>query len=275
MGAGASVPDKIDEATCKTLAGDKFDQAKFDELKDEEGNITKEQLMGLAPSEDVSAPAEAAPASAAEEPAAPAAEEAAEAAAAPSAAAEPVTVGLKEMPAAIEAAVASGLTPLIIDSSEDHKVDTFYSYASVSVMDAKMIGLKVAKKEQSQEDSLEEARKKLVFAMKKGIPLVISMQQASPPFSDWLNNDDAFPATEVFTNSGKSLAADGAPWADKLFKPEDTADTAGIAMANPDFSVIVTSFFDKDSYAEFLFDENMGLSKFDKSLFQVIIIAEE
>ena len=26
MGAGASVPDKIDEATCKTLAGDKFDQ---------------------------------------------------------------------------------------------------------------------------------------------------------------------------------------------------------------------------------------------------------
>ena len=29
MGAGASVPDKIDLETAKTLAGDKFDEAKF------------------------------------------------------------------------------------------------------------------------------------------------------------------------------------------------------------------------------------------------------
>ena len=65
MGAGASVPDKIDAVECRGLAGDKFDQvrassalpcsllpysrpiqAKFDELKDAEGYITKEQLLG-------------------------------------------------------------------------------------------------------------------------------------------------------------------------------------------------------------------------------------
>jgi len=272
MGAGASVPDKLDEATCKTIAGDKFDQAKFDESKDADGNITKEQLMAFAPAEEAAAPAEEATAPA-EEAAAPAEEAAAPA----SAAVEAVTIPLTGLQEAIKAAQEAGLTPLVVDSSEDHKVDTFFSYGSgVCVMDAKMIGLKVAKKEATQEESLDEARKKLVFAMKKGFSLIVSMQQASPPFSDWLDNDDAFPATEVFTNSGKGLAGDaGQAFADKLFKPEDTADTAGMALSNDDFNVVLTTFFDKDSYAEFLFDDGMGLSKFGPSLFQPIIIQAE
>ena len=32
----------------KALAGDKFDQAKFDELKDADGFVTKEALLALA-----------------------------------------------------------------------------------------------------------------------------------------------------------------------------------------------------------------------------------
>jgi len=51
MGSAASLPatlpDSIDEATAKTLAGDKFDQALFDISKDESGNITKEQFTTL------------------------------------------------------------------------------------------------------------------------------------------------------------------------------------------------------------------------------------
>ena len=42
-----TLPDIIDEATCKTLAGDKFDQAVFDSSKDEAGNITKEKFTEL------------------------------------------------------------------------------------------------------------------------------------------------------------------------------------------------------------------------------------
>ena len=77
--------------------------------------------------------------------------------------------------------------------------------------------------------------------MKKGFSLIVSMQQASPPFSDWLDNDDAFPATEVFTNSGKGLAGDaGQAFADKLFKPEDTADTAGMALSNDGARIVKT-----------------------------------
>jgi len=39
------VPEKVDLETCKALAGDRFDQAKFDEFKDADGFISKEQLL--------------------------------------------------------------------------------------------------------------------------------------------------------------------------------------------------------------------------------------
>ena len=35
--------------------------------------------------------------------------------------------------------------------------------------------------------------------MKRGLTLVVSLQQGSPPFSDWLDDDDFFPAKEVKT----------------------------------------------------------------------------
>lgn len=47
MGAGASIPDEIDEAKAQELAGDKFDKAKFDELATD-GKITKAQFLEVA-----------------------------------------------------------------------------------------------------------------------------------------------------------------------------------------------------------------------------------
>ena len=46
-------------------------------------------------------------------------------------------------------------------------------------------------------------------------------------------------------------------------------------MPHDDFNVVLTTFFDAESYAEFLFDEGMGLSKFGPALFQPIIIQPE
>jgi hypothetical protein len=40
MGAGASIPDEVDEETARSLAGDKYDQAKFEELA-VDGKISK------------------------------------------------------------------------------------------------------------------------------------------------------------------------------------------------------------------------------------------
>ena len=46
--------------TVKALAGDKFDQAKFDELKDADGFVTKEALLALAAPIEPTEPTESA-----------------------------------------------------------------------------------------------------------------------------------------------------------------------------------------------------------------------
>lgn len=101
MGAGASAAaDKLDLEAVKALTGDSFDQAKFDELKDAEGFITKEALLALAPADA------AEPAAGAEE-----------AAPAPAEAPAPMTIPLPKMQETIDDVVAKGFTPLICDPS--------------------------------------------------------------------------------------------------------------------------------------------------------------
>lgn len=48
MGAAASIQNKLDEATVRQVAGAFFDQAKFDEMKDENGLVSVEQLLSAA-----------------------------------------------------------------------------------------------------------------------------------------------------------------------------------------------------------------------------------
>jgi hypothetical protein len=82
MGAGASagvnladIPDTVDEAKAKELAGDRWDQAKWDAAeKNEDGTISKETMVALATAGATAATSDAA--------AAPAADAAAEAPAA-------------------------------------------------------------------------------------------------------------------------------------------------------------------------------------------------
>jgi len=47
MGAAASLPENVTLETAKAMAGDKFDQAKFDELKNADGTISKAKLNSL------------------------------------------------------------------------------------------------------------------------------------------------------------------------------------------------------------------------------------
>jgi hypothetical protein len=70
-----------------------------------------------------------------------------------------VEVFLTDMPHAVDAAVASGLTPLVID--EKGNADTFYSYNSVMI-DSKKMGLDRSLKKIPLKTLMEEARQKLV-----------------------------------------------------------------------------------------------------------------
>ena len=133
--------------------------------------------------------------------------------------------------------------------------------------------MNVAQKKTTPEEALEEARKKLVNAMKNGHTLVVSMQQGAPSFSDWFNAEESFPALSVFTDGGLALAdndKDGPNWPTKLFK--DGEKESGIAVAREGFNVVLTSWFEADEFEEFLFDEGMGMNSFPKDLFEFIIV---
>jgi len=43
--AASTIPDKLSAEDAATFAGDRFDQTRFDELKDAEGFVTKEQFI--------------------------------------------------------------------------------------------------------------------------------------------------------------------------------------------------------------------------------------
>ena len=191
---------------------------------------------------------------------------------------QPISICLQELILTIDTVVESGLTPLILDDSHSHNVDTFFRYTPTSILDAKKCGLDVALKKKSKEESLESARQALVHAMKRGLTLVVSMQQGSPPFSLWLNHPDFFPAVEVFTRSGKALVEDER-WARQVFREEDTADTQGFAIPHKDFRVVVTSWFGTPVDArKYHFAENRafsGVTGLHECLFQVIVIKND
>ena len=69
-----------------------------------------------------------------------------------------VCVPLTGLPAAVKEALDSGLTPLIIDRSKEHVVDSFYSYSGL-LLDAKKMALEHSKGVTKDSEVLEGPRK--------------------------------------------------------------------------------------------------------------------
>ncbi|GMH57760.1 hypothetical protein TrST_g2356 [Triparma strigata] len=258
MGAGASIPDTLSIDEVKTLAGDKFDHAVYDALpKGADGKITKEAFLKLAaptPGDEpapVSAPSPAAT---------------------PAGGGTVIEVKMTELPLAVDKARAAGLTPLILDRSASHLLDTFHNYKADALLDAKMWTLKLAKKEIPQEEALEGLRSKLSYSMARGMDLVISCQSASPSFSSTLNGD-VFPL-EVFKDSGKALINDDS--ASKIITDDHAKElTSGMKMCNPEFKVQVSSHFGVDDIDDFLFAKGFGFEKVPREWFQILNIKHD
>ena len=152
---------------------------------------------------------------------------------------------------AIDQAIKDGKTPLVLDRSADHKVDTFFSYRSAIILDAKKLGLDKGMRQIPVESLMKEIRQKLVGALKNGYPLIISMQQSACDFASTFNDeaeavfkelDDLkegnkyFPK-EVFHKGGKDLVKD--EFLDKIFRDEDKEGNVAFSR-NPDtFQVVV------------------------------------
>ena len=69
---------------------------------------------------------------------------------------------LRRLKHEIADAIAAGLTPLVLDPSADHVVDTFFSYhADAIVLDAKRMSLDVAIRNTPELAALDAARKRV------------------------------------------------------------------------------------------------------------------
>jgi len=197
---------------------------------------------------------------------------------------------LMDLESSVEASFLSGLTPLIIDTSLDDKVCTFYSYQMDAViLEAKMLILESSRQPaQPLYNSMEKARKCLVNAMKFGKLLVIRLGTSSPDFRDKFNdenlgrvNDDftssnlSFFPKEVFYSGGKELHSEA--WVNRLFREEDMKPHKNFAICRESFRVCVTSQLPIEKIDECLFgasEENFGGLP-DKSLFKIISILQQ
>ena len=195
-----------------------------------------------------------------------------------------IEIELTKLPDTIEQAIANGKTPLIIDRSADHKVDTFMGYGNAIQLDAKKMGLDKSMRKIPVPDIMEEARKKLVTALKHGQTLAITMSGSVADFATVFNDESAskdhglnlevdkkayFPL-QVFENGGKNILSNET-LLNALYTKEDKELTAGLAIPKESFHVIITSHFSPDDFEDYLFGNEWGLPK-PKENYQFIII---
>ena len=192
-----------------------------------------------------------------------------------------LTIPLTDLQDTIRLAIGKGKTPLVIDNSEEDKVNTFFTYQSATMLDGKKMGLDKTLKKIPVQDIMDDARKKLVQALKFGQPLVIALTKSVTDFALTFTDEVAgangsldlqagkYIPIELFKNAGRNCVS--TEYLEALFRSEDKDQGMAISR-NPDgFHVIITSQFAPEDYDEYLFGNDWGLPK-PKENYQVIII---
>ena len=94
---------------------------------------------------------------------------------------------------AMERAHRLGKTVLLIDTSDDHICDTYFSYQASLVLEAKRMVLDVATSRKTLSEVLDECRKHLVNAMRFGQTLYIRLADSACDFSGQFSSAEDFP----------------------------------------------------------------------------------
>lgn len=184
------------------------------------------------------------------------------------------------------AAFATGLTPLIIDTSPDEKLCTYYNYQpDVILLECKNMILEYSRLPLVK--CLESARQRLVNAMKFGKLLALRMGSSAPDFKNTFHDGclhpnelptvllpgqpqpQAYFPREVLINAGKPLKSDG--WADKIFREEDMKPHKNFALCRDTFRVCLISQLKLEDIDEYLFGDKWGGLP-DRNLFQIVCI---
>jgi hypothetical protein len=157
MGGGVSLPKEYESLAPEMK--DEF-QKKFAALKEEgksDVDAVKHLMDNLIPKEHTSIP-------------------------------QQVSVKLVDLLTVVEEAIRNGKTPLIVDNSDDDKVNTFYTYRSAILLDGKKMGLDKSLHHRPVPEIMEEARGKLVASLKNGYPFVIAMTKSVTDFATTFND---------------------------------------------------------------------------------------
>ncbi|KDO16928.1 hypothetical protein SPRG_17612, partial [Saprolegnia parasitica CBS 223.65] len=147
-----------------------------------------------------------------------------------------VHIELPQLLDAIAAAVGRGKTPLVIDASD--RVNTFFSYRQCTLLDGKKMAMDKSMRKVPVPAIMEEARTRLVGALKCGHPIVVAMSQCVVDFINTFNDATLpvdvtrngtlafFPSDLVCSNAGKGLLNH----LDALYRPHDMKDTSNIPL---------------------------------------------
>jgi hypothetical protein len=179
----------------------------------------------------------------------------------------------------IDLAARNGVTPLFVDTSEEENtLRVLRSDSQFVILDAKKIHYEYSVKKHTVEESLDQCRSLLVFAMQRGRTLVVRLQSSSVDFLSTLNDESCpeaaakpklsyFPL-DIFRNCGQLAYTDSA-LCQRLHRREDRPPKGtGPCFCEPGFRLIVTTTNPPDLVNETLFNGSFGLPSRD--LFEII-----
>jgi hypothetical protein len=98
-----------------------------------------------------------------------------------------VIVKLAELDAALLAAKQAHLTPLVIDRSATHAVDSFFQYKG-TVLNAKAMSLDISVRKQPYEEVMERQRCVLALSIMHGKTCVVACYNSAPDFVGTFND---------------------------------------------------------------------------------------
>ena len=170
------------------------------------------------------------------------------------------TCHMTDLPAAIDAAIARGKTPLLVDATVGVEgesftpLETFYSYSGDALIEMKKMVVDVGvQKTKTLEEAMAGCRKKVVEAVKWGKGLVVLLSNSAPPLTSKFTAPDSLPIDLFDAAKVKAvLCKDYREWEGTFLPGVVDPERDKCPEVHKDFKVVVVTKFSEEDYAEFL-----------------------
>lgn len=170
----------------------------------------------------------------------------------------PRKIDFKALADEVKLAASWDRTALVVCNGKAKEADTFFTYSGYAQIDAKWVLAETAiKKTMSVEEMQEDLRRRVVGAMKHGLPVHVAMANSAVSFKEKFCSEKGLPAcffkVKEFKGETEKDVKDR-PYR-KMVKDEDLKDWPGMpGYIKEGFHVVVTTDFSMESCKEFLTD---------------------